>query len=289
MELQVKDVTKRYDRDVLREININMTKGVYGLLGPNGAGKSTLIRLICDIESPTAGQITYDGKPISQLGEKYREILGYVPQSIGYYPDFCVSEFMDYAAEIKGISKKEKKQKIRKALEQVNMEDTGKKKMKDFSGGMKQRIGIAQAILDEPQILILDEPTTGLDLDERMRFKQFITEYAQNHIVIFATHIVSDIEDIGSRILFLKDGAIRTQGSPSALLAVLKGKVWKCICSQDELAELRKKYKISNTKGSGSEVEIRFVADEMPMERAELVDGNLQDLYLYLYERGTKI
>ena len=193
MELRVENVTKRYDRDILSGININMTKGVYGLLGPNGAGKSTLIRLICDIESPTTGKITYNRKPISQLGEKYREILGYVPQSVGYYPDFSVSEFMDYVAEIKGISKKEKKQKIMRALEQVNMTDTGKKKMKDFSGGMKQRIGIAQAILGEPQILILDEPTTGLDLEERMRFKQFITEYAQTHIDIFATHIVSDI------------------------------------------------------------------------------------------------
>lgn len=166
---------------------------------------------------------------------------------------------------------------------QVNLSDTGKKKIKNFSGGMKQRLGIAQAILNSPQILVLDEPTVGLDLEERMRFKQFVCDYASDRIVIFATHIVSDIEDIGDEILILKDGQIKAQAVPEKLLSAINGKVWECTCQKDEITALKKQYKISNTKRQDNNIEVRLIADKKPTDNAVLVDGNLQDAYLYFF------
>lgn len=224
MGLELQNVTKSYDKTVLDGVSFKLTKGVYGLLGPNGAGKSTLIRAICDIEAPNAGKILYDGKRVSELGEAYRDILGYVPQKVGFYPDFTAKDFLKYMAIMKGIKEEDINKRVDEVLKLVNLTDTGKKKIKNFSGGMKQRLGIAQAILNDPKILILDEPTVGLDLEERMNFKQFVSEYASDRIVIFATHIVSDIEDIGNEILILKDGKIKAQASPEKLLTAVQGK-----------------------------------------------------------------
>ena len=198
MKLKLEDINKSYKNKVLDGISFELEKGVYGLLGPNGAGKSTLIRLLCGIEEANSGDILWDGESIHKLDERYRNILGYVPQKIGYYPDFTAVKFMEYIAQLKGIPKEIREKEISDALSLVNLEDTGNKKIKNFSGGMKQRLGIAQAILNHPELLVLDEPTVGLDIDERMNFKQFISEYAKNKIVLFATHIVSDIEDIGN-------------------------------------------------------------------------------------------
>lgn len=285
MGLELKNVTKIYGKKVLNGVNCTLSHGVYGLLGPNGSGKSTLIRAICDIESPTSGSILYDGKPVSVLGEKYRDILGYVPQKVGFYPDFTAKEFLEYMAIMKGIPKTEVVRRVNEVLEVVSLQDTGKKKIKNFSGGMKQRIGIAQAILNKPKLLILDEPTVGLDLEERMNFKQFISEYSSDRIIILATHIVSDIEDIGNEILILKDGTLKAQASPEKLLQLLHGKVWECDCDKREMHEIKKKYKVSNTKVKGERVEARLLAAKKPMENAVSAEGNLQDLYLFLFEK----
>ena len=284
MGLELQNVTKSYDKTVLDGVSFKLTKGVYGLLGPNGAGKSTLIRAICDIEAPNAGKILYDGKRVSELGEAYRDILGYVPQKVGFYPDFTAKDFLKYMAIMKGIKEEDINKRVDEVLKLVNLTDTGKKKIKNFSGGMKQRLGIAQAILNDPKILILDEPTVGLDLEERMNFKQFVSEYASDRIVIFATHIVSDIEDIGNEILILKDGKIKAQASPEKLLTAVQGKIWDCECAKSEVTTLKKKYKISNTKVKGDRVELRMIANQKPMENAVPVEGTLQDLYLFLFE-----
>ena len=284
MSLELRNITKVYDKKVLDNVNCRMVKGVYGLLGPNGAGKSTMLRAICDIEPPTSGTVLYDGKPVSQLGEDYRDLLGYVPQKVGYYPDFTAREFLKYMAIVKGIREEDRGKRIDEVLEMVNLRDTGKKKIKNFSGGMKQRLGIAQAIMGRPKLLILDEPTVGLDVEERMNFKQFISEYASDRIVVFATHIVSDIEDIGNEILILKDGTVKAQAPPEKLLQTIRGKVWAMECDAgEEVRDLKKRYRISNTKVKGNRVEMRLLSKKKPGENAVPVEGNLQDLYLFLF------
>lgn len=289
MSLELQNIAKAYDQKVLENVNCRMEKGVYGLLGPNGAGKSTMLRVICDIEPPTSGKVLYDGQPVSRLGEDYREILGYVPQKVGYYPEFTAREFLKYMAIVKGIEEQEGKKRIDQVLEMVNLKDTGKKKIKHFSGGMKQRLGIAQAILNRPKLLVLDEPTVGLDVEERMNFKQFVSEYASDSIVIFATHIVSDIEDIGNEILILKDGTVKAQASPEKLLQNIRGRVWSMECDAgEEMRSLKKRYRISNTKVKGKRVEVRLLSEKKPGEDAVPVEGNLQDLYLFLFENGEK-
>ena len=283
MGLELQNVTKTYDKKVLGGISCKFSRGVYGLLGPNGSGKSTLIRTICDIESPTSGNILYNGEKVSVLGEKYRNILGYVPQKIGFYPDFTAREFLQYMAIMKGIEKSRIAKRIDEVMEVVNLKNIEKKKIKNFSGGMKQRLGIAQAILNNPKLLILDEPTVGLDVEERMNFKQFISEYSSDRIIIFATHIVSDIEDIGNEILILKDGRMKAQATPEKLLLAIQGKVWECDCDKTDVQKIKNQYKVSNTKAKGDQVEVRLLAAERPMDHAMPVEGNLQDLYLFLF------
>ncbi len=288
MKLNLIDVNKNYKNKVLDGVSFELDKGIYGLLGPNGAGKSTLIRLICGIEEPDNGKILWNEEDIHTLDENYRDILGYVPQKIGYYPDFTAMKFMEYIAQLKGIPKDTRRKEISDALSLVNLSDTGKKKIKNFSGGMKQRLGIAQAILNHPQLLILDEPTVGLDIDERMNFKQFISGYAKDKIVLFATHIVSDIEDIGNEIILLKNGKIDQQGSLQALLELVQGKVWKCVATQEQAVELKKQYKVSNMRIEKENIELRIVSDDKPLPNAITVEGNLQDLYLYTYNTKSE-
>lgn len=284
MSLVLRDVSKSYDKKVLDSVQLEMDEGVYGLLGPNGAGKSTLIRLICGIEQANTGTITFGGKDISELDEKYRELLGYVPQKTGFYEDFTAQEFLEYMALMKGLSKKKTKEQVEKMLDLVTLKDVRNKRIKTFSGGMKQRVSIAQALLNDPEILILDEPTVGLDMKERMKFKQFISEFASERIVIFATHIVSDIEDIGSQIVVMKGGGVLANDTTEHLLKTVEKKVWEVECTKKELQDLKKKGKVSNTRIRGNNVILRLVAKERPSTNAENVEGNMQDLYLWLFD-----
>ena len=283
MNLAVNDVSKFYQKKVLDDIKFEMESGVYALLGPNGAGKSTLIRIICGIEEASSGTITYDGQTIQKMDAQYRQKLGYVPQNTGMYENFTALEFLEYMAVMKGVAKKEVKDRVEKTLGVVNLLEVKNNKIKTFSGGMKQRVNIAQALLNEPEILVLDEPTVGLDVNERIKFKQFVSEYAREKIVIFATHIVSDIEDVGSKIVIMKNGRIVANDTTENLLKEVEGKIWEIKCSKDELAVLKKKGKFSNTKVAGESIILRLIANEKPCDNAKNVDGNLQDMYLLLF------
>ena len=212
MELVIDRVSKQYKNKIaVDRISLTLTKGIYGLLGANGAGKTTLMRMLCGILTPTSGSISYDGLDVSE--EAYRALLGYLPQDFGYYPEFSGKDFLLYMAALKGVSKKAAIQKVEELLELVSLTDVAKKKIKTYSGGMKQRLGIAQALLNEPQILILDEPTAGLDPKERVRFRNLIAELGKDNIVILSTHIVSDIDRIANRILMMNQGRLVFDGT----------------------------------------------------------------------------
>lgn len=214
MKLSVDRITKQYKNKLaVDRISFDLTEGVTGLLGANGAGKTTLMRMMSGILTPTGGEISADGIPVQS--ESYRALLGYLPQDFGYYPEFTAKEFLEYFAALKGIERKRAKEKTKELLELVGLSDVAGKKIKTFSGGMKQRAGIAQALLNDPKILILDEPTAGLDPKERVRFRTLIEELGKNSIVLLSTHIVSDIEHIADRIIMMKDGALVWQGRQS--------------------------------------------------------------------------
>ncbi|MBR2045211.1 MAG: ABC transporter ATP-binding protein [Agathobacter sp.] len=212
MELVIDRVSKQYKNKIaVDRISLKLEKGIYGLLGANGAGKTTLMRMICGILTPTSGTITYNGVDVSEEG--YRAVLGYLPQDFGYYPDFSGKDFLLYMAALKGLSKKSAQKKVKELLELVSLEDVAKKKIKTYSGGMKQRLGIAQALLNDPEILILDEPTAGLDPKERVRFRNLIADLGKDNIVILSTHIVSDIDRIADHILMMNNGKLVFEGT----------------------------------------------------------------------------
>ena len=228
MELTIDRLTKQYKNKIaVDRFSVNLKEGIYGLLGANGAGKTTLMRMLCDIQKPTSGQIKYNGKDIKSLGENYREILGYLPQDFGYYPDFTAYDFLMYVAVLKGLTKETAKIRVNDILKTVGLENEKKQKIKTFSGGMKQRLGIAQAVLNNPKILILDEPTAGLDPKERVKFRNLISSFSQDKIVILSTHIISDIECIADKIILMKNGKKILEGTQGQLLNDFKNKIWK--------------------------------------------------------------
>ena len=225
MELTIDRLTKQYKNKIaVDRFSLNLKEGIYGLLGANGAGKTTLMRMLCDIQKPTSGQIKYNGKDIKSLGENYREILGYLPQDFGYYPDFTAYDFLMYVSALKGLTKETAKIRVNDLLKTVDLEDVKKQKIRTFSGGMKQRLGIAQAVLNNPKILILDEPTAGLDPKERVKFRNLISSFSRDKIVILSTHIVSDIEYIADEIIVMKSGNKLLEGTPDELLNEFKNK-----------------------------------------------------------------
>lgn len=282
MELKIDRVTKKYGSKIACDrISLTLEKGVYGLLGANGAGKTTLMRMICGILNPSSGSLSCDGIDVSQ--EEYRELLGYLPQDFGYYPEFTAQDFMMYIAALKGIPKSRAKVKTVELLEMVSLKNEAKKKIKTFSGGMKQRLGIAQALLNDPKILVLDEPTAGLDPKERIKFRNIISRMGADRIILLSTHIVSDIEHIANTILIMKDGQMIHEGSLEDIIAVIRDKVWECNVSYNEADEYGAKYPIINTRNEGDMVFLRLVSDEKPCEDANNVEATLEDLYLYYF------
>lgn len=282
MELKIDRVTKKYDKKIACDrISLTLEKGVYGLLGANGAGKTTLMRMICGILDPSSGSISCDGIDVSQ--EEYRELLGYLPQDFGYYPEFTAQDFMMYIAALKGIPKSRAKVKTVELLEMVSLNNEAKKKIKTFSGGMKQRLGIAQALLNDPKILVLDEPTAGLDPKERIKFRNIISRMGADRIILLSTHIVSDVEHIANTILIMKDGQMIHEGSLEEIIAVIRDKVWECNVSYNEADEYGAKYPIINTRNEGDMVFLRLVCDEKPCEDANNVEATLEDIYLYYF------
>ncbi len=282
MQLKIDRVTKNYGSKIACDrISIDLEKGVYGLLGANGAGKTTLMRMMCGILQPTSGTISYDGIDVSR--EEYRDILGYLPQDFGYYPEFTARDFMMYIAALKGIPKSKAKAKTAELLETVSLINEEKKKIKTFSGGMKQRLGIAQALLNDPKILVLDEPTAGLDPKERIKFRNIISRMGADRIILLSTHIVSDIEHIANTILVMKNGQLIHEGSLEDIISVIRGKVWECTVDSRTSDELSEKYPVINTRNDGGKVFLRLVCDDKPCENAVNAEATLEDLYLYYF------
>ena len=282
MELVIDRITKQYKNKIaVDRLSLNLTTGVYGLLGANGAGKTTLMRMVCGILKPTSGEVTFNGTDVSE--ESYRDALGYLPQDFGYYPEFSARDFMYYMASLKGLTKAQAKEKTKDLLEIVSLTDVAKKKIKTFSGGMKQRLGIAQALLNNPKILVLDEPTAGLDPKERVRFRNLISELGKDRIVLLSTHIVSDVENIANTILVMKDGQLIHQGALEEIITVIKGKVFECTLENKTAERLIAIYPVINMRSEGENTFLRLVCDEKPCDTAVNVAASLEDLYLYYF------
>lgn len=290
MELKSIELTKKFgSKTAVDHLNITLSNGVYGLLGANGAGKTTFMRLLCNLQTPTSGKIVLNGKNIAGLGEKYRALLGYLPQHFGYYPDFTALDFLLYVSALKGLSDKGAGKKSKELLEAVGLSAESKHKIKTFSGGMKQRLGIAQAMLNDPHILILDEPTAGLDPKERVRFRNLISAFAKDRIVILSTHIVSDIEFIAEEIILMKSGEILHFGKPQVLTSEIDGFVWECAVPTDRAERIAAAFNTSNLRNTDrGETVLRIIADRPPMANAVEVRPNLEDLYLYYFKGETE-
>ena len=345
MDLTIDRLTKQFGSKIaVDRVSTRLTPGVYGLLGANGAGKTTLMRMVCDVLRPTSGEIRFDGRDVRLLGDEYRARLGYLPQDFGYYPDFSALDFMCYLAALKGLDRRAARRRSLELLETVGLADVARQKVRTFSGGMKQRLGIAQAVLNDPAVLVLDEPTSGLDplmqnrfielvleekargktillsshmfeevertcdrvgilrqgklaavlvLDEptagldpkeRVRFRNLIASFAQDKIVILSTHIVSDVEYIADEILVMRAGAFIMQGAPTDIVATVTGKVWECHVDARRADELAAASCVSNVHyAADGHAVVRVVADEAPVAGARALDPTLEDVYLYVF------
>ncbi len=289
MELQLQDVSKQYGtKCAVNNVSADFAPGVYGLLGANGAGKTTLMRMICGVLKPTSGSIRLNGKTMEELGEEYYAHLGYMPQDFGFYPDFTAREFMLYMAAVKGLDKKRARNRTEELLHMVNLSDVADKKIKSYSGGMKQRLGIAQAELNSPSILILDEPTAGLDPKERVRFRNIIADFAKEKIVILSTHIVSDVSYIADRILMMKQGCFLLQEGMDAVTDSIKGKVWELLVDERAAGEYSRNYTVVNLHHENNMVRLRMIEETAPGGDAQIVEPSLEDLFLYYFGEETE-
>ena len=284
LELTFDRLTKKFHSTIaVDRFSYTMSNGVYGLLGANGAGKTTLMRMICTILQPTGGEILYNGNSIHSMGVKYCDILGYLPQNFGYYPDFSARDFMLYMASLKGMRGRAASRKVRELLEIVGLSEVSGQKIRAFSGGMKQRLGIAQAVLNNPKVLVLDEPTAGLDPKERIRFRSLISDLSRDKIVILSTHIVSDVEYIADQILMMKKGRLILSGHPAELVERASGMAWMLTVPEEAVSFYEKNACICNLRHTEKGVELRIVADEKPAPEAVSAATNLEDLYMFSF------
>lgn len=285
MELKIDHLNKRFkDKTAVNDVSLTLTSGVWGLLGANGAGKTTLMRMIADIMTPTSGAIYYDGTDIRKMGEEYRNIFGFLPQDFGYHHDFTVKDYLEYMAALKDVPAKAATRKINSLLDVLSLSDVKKKKISNLSGGMKRRVGIAQAMLNDPKILVMDEPTAGLDPGERVRLRNFISEFSHDRIVLISTHIVSDIEYISTRNAIMKAGQIIDVGTTAELVKQIEGKVWNCVIPASRLMEYEMRLHIINQRGEDNDkVAIRYLSEHSEIEGSVTATPRLEDLYLWLF------
>jgi ABC-2 type transport system ATP-binding protein len=288
VNLSIRNVSKQYRHDSwgLRDFSLELGAGVLGLLGPNGAGKSTLMRILATVTEQTEGVVTWNGVDITGNPDHLRQVLGYLPQDFGVYPNLNAREFLEYMAAIKGLDGESTRRRIDELLQIVNLVDSARRPLGGYSGGMKQRVGIAQALLNDPQLLIVDEPTAGLDPEERVRFRNLLADLSGERIVILSTHIVSDVEATATSIAIINKGQRITHAAPETILQAVEGKVWTWAVSSEEFAKLKQSHLISSTARRCDGVHVRVVSEREPNTDAEPVPPRLEDAYLYHVQRA---
>ena len=286
MELTIQNLTRRYgDKTAVDGVNLTLTPGVWGLLGANGAGKTTLMRMLAGILTPTDGRVLCDGVDTRDMGEAWRDMLGYLPQHFGFYPEFTVADYLDYMAALKGLEKQAARRKIEELCEILSLARVYKNKIKKLSGGTQRRVGIAQAMLNDPEVLILDEPTSGLDPGERVRFRNLLSEFARERIVLISTHIVSDIEYIAAENAIMKDGKLIDVGTTEQLLRAVEGKVFTALVPDGLLDRVEREVRVVSLKNEGGgQTRVRYVADAPLLRGSEFAEPRLEDLYLWLFK-----
>lgn len=287
MKLEIQNLSKKYKNDKygLRDYSLSLENGILGLLGPNGAGKSTLLKMIATISKPTEGSIQLNGQDISKQPNIMREQLGYLPQDFGVYPNLNAYEFLNYMAAMKGVGGASLKQRIQLLLEGLNLTENAKRPIGTYSGGMKQRVGIAQALLNNPKVILFDEPTVGLDPQERVRFRNLIAELADDAIVILSSHIVSDIDTIADKVAIMKDGKLLATDDLDGIINTVKGKVVEKIIDKADLSEFKLSHKVVNTVRKIAKIQVRYIDEGNSLEDSS-EEATLEDAYLYLIEKN---
>ena len=286
MKVEIQNLTKRFgQKTAVDDVSLALTSGVWGLIGANGAGKTTLMRMLAGILTPTSGRVLCDGADTRAMGEAWRDMLGYLPQHFGFYPEFTVADYLDYMAALKGLEKKFAREKIEELCEILSLTRVYKNKIKKLSGGTQRRVGIAQAMLNDPDVLILDEPTSGLDPGERVRFRNLLSEFARDRIVLISTHIVSDIEYIAAENAIMKDSKLIDVGTTEQLLRAVEGKVFTALVPDAFLGRVESEVRVVSLKNEGGgQTLVRYVADAPLLRGSEFAEPRLEDLYLWLFK-----
>ena len=286
MKVEIQNLTKRFgQKTAVDDVSLALTSGVWGLIGANGAGKTTLMRMLAGILTPTSGRVLCDSADTRAMGEAWRDMLGYLPQHFGFYPEFTVADYLDYMAALKGREKKFAREKIEELCEILSLTRVYKNKIKKLSGGTQRRVGIAQAMLNDPEVLILDEPTSGLDPGERVRFRNLLSEFARERIVLISTHIVSDVEYIAAENAIMKDGKLIDVGTTEQLLRAVEGRVFTALVPDGLLAQTEREVRVVSLKNEGGgQTLVRYVADAPLLRGSEFAEPRLEDLYLWLFK-----